>query len=137
MAVGSDLTRGKHRSRTTWHARPGTGGSKAAALELAQFNGEVLYASGETALYAGVEVIDFADEREPFQGSLIIVLRDGSISTQRIAGVVTARQDMQRVSGTGTWEFVSGTGRFAGLTGGGTFTWSADGDEYSSEFSGE
>jgi len=132
--AGGDLTRGKYRSRTTWHARPGAGGSKAAALELAQFNGEVRYASGETALYAGVEVIDFGDEREPFEGSIVIVLRDGSVSTQRIKGVVTVRQDMQRVSGIGTWEFVTGTGRFAGLTGGGTFAWSADGDEYQSEF---
>ena len=135
--AGGDLTRGRHRSRTTWHARPGAGGSKAAALELAQFNGEVLYASGETALYAGVEVIDFSDEREAFEGSIVIVLRDGSISTQRIAGRVTVRQDMQRVSGVGTWQFITGTGRFAGLAGGGTFTWSADGDDYASEFKGE
>lgn len=130
----SELTRGRYRSRTTWHARPGAGGSKAAALELAQFNGEVRYETGETALYAGVEVIDFGDEREAFQGSIVIVLRDGSISNQRIQGIVTARQDMQRVSGVGTWEFISGTGRFAGLSGGGTMTWSADGDDYQSEF---
>jgi hypothetical protein len=132
--AASDLTRGRYRSRTTWHARPGAGGSKAAALELAQFNGEVRYQSGETALYAGVEVIDFGDEREPFEGSLVIVLRDGSISNQRIKGVVTRRQDMQRVSGTGTWEFAGGSGRFAGLSGGGTFTWSADGDDYQADF---
>ena len=104
--AGQDLMRGVQRSRTTWHARPGSG--KNAALELAQFNGEIVYASGETALYAGIEVVDFGNDREPFEGSFMVVLRDGSTATQRIKGVVTARLDKQRVSGTGNWEIVSG-----------------------------
>jgi hypothetical protein len=130
--AGQDLMRGVQRSRTTWHARPGAG--KHAALELAQFNGEIVYASGEKALYAGIEVVDFGNEREPFEGSFMVVLRDGSTATQRIRGSVTARLDKQRVSGTGNWEIVSGTGRFAELRGGGTMTWSMDGDDYEAVF---
>ena len=64
MAKG-DLMSGVRTSQTICHeARsvPGREGS----IDLALFTGHIVYASGETATFAGVEVIDTTDGKDTF-----------------------------------------------------------------------
>ena len=103
---------------------------------LAVFNGSIAYASGETGTYAGVETISITGSGDPFSGYQIIVLTDGSASTQLIEGRATSRAGPAQVGGTGSWKMVSGTGRFAGLAGEGRFIWKIDGQKYEAGFSG-
>ncbi len=101
---------------------------------LALFNGSVEFANGERGRYAGVEVITIGDENEPFTGSHIFMLADGSTSHQTFRGVVTRRDRQDSLIGVGTWQVVGGTGRLADLAGGGTFDWSIDGERYQAQF---
>jgi len=133
---GRDLTNGVMTARTVWHSMEDAAGQAGGTTDLALFNGTVLYANGESALYAGVEAIDMSGEREPFSGNRTVLLSDGSVSTQSFTGEVTFREAAGRFGGSGRWKQESGTGRFAGLTGGGVFTWSVDGETYREEFSG-
>ena len=133
---GGELTNGVMTARTVWHSLGDAAGQGGGKTDLALFNGTVLYANGESALYAGVEVIEMRGEREPFSGTRTVLLSDGSVSTQSFTGEVTFREAGGRFGGSGSWKLEIGTGRFAGLTGGGAFTWSIDGDTYREEFSG-
>jgi hypothetical protein len=133
MAKG-DLMNGVRTSRTIWHeARSAPG--REGAVDLALFTGHIVYASGETATFAGVEVIDTTDGKETFTANETVLLEDGSVSTQIFKGEATFKEGPGRVGGSGTWEMVNGTGRFANLRGGGPFKWAVDGDEYRAEFS--
>lgn len=131
-----DLLNGAMTGETVWHSMQDAPGQNGGTAVLALFNGTVKYASGESALYAGVEIINMNGESEPFTGSRTVLLDDGSVSTQSFAGEVTFREAEGRFGGSGTWKLETGTGRFAGLAGGGGFTWSIDGDTYREQFAG-
>ena len=108
-----------------------SGGGTAPALDLALFNGQILYANGETGAYAGVEVIDTANGND--RGYVMTVLEDGSVSVQLVQGKETSKQG-SRIVGTGTWEMVTGSGRFAKSPSAGSYIWEVDGDKWRAEF---
>jgi hypothetical protein len=101
-------------------------------FDLATFNGQIAYSSGETGTYAGVEIIDHAGGKD--SGQVIVLLEDGSVSNQVVRGEVTFNDGATLFRGIGVWEMVDGTGRFANLRGGGTFKWEVDGDNWRAEF---
>ena len=129
----NDLMNGVHDGRTIWHVEQEIRGKKGHAIVPALFIGEVIYASGETGTYAGVEVIEVAGVKESFAGKMVILLKDGSVSNQTFEG--KGKFEDGRSSGTGRWKLVKGTGRFAGLRGGGPFEWTVVGDKYDAQFS--
>lgn len=79
--LGGELVTGVMTARTVWHSMGDAARQGGGTTDLALFNGTVLYANGESALYAGVEVIDMSGAREPFTGNRTILLGDGSVST--------------------------------------------------------
>jgi hypothetical protein len=119
---------------TIWHEEQTGPGSDDRTLVLALFNGSITYTNGETGTYAGVEIIDITNSKEPFSGSMTVLLKDGSISNQSFEGEATSKEGPNAVSGIGKWKLVSGTGKFANLGGGGQFEWNIDGDKYHAEF---
>ena len=127
--------RGIQTARTTWHSEHAVAGQEGRKIDVAVFNGEIRYADGETGVYAGVEAIEISDGAEPFSGTNVVILADGSISHQAFEGTVTVRESPRRIGGIGRWEFLTGTGRFHGLRGGGTLTWTVEDDEWRAEFS--
>jgi hypothetical protein len=133
---GDDFFNGVQSGLTIWHDEQTIPGQEIRTVVLALFNGSIVYASGENATYAGVEIIDVADSKEPFSGNMTVLLKDGSISNQTFEGEATFKDSPGRVSGIGTWSMVGGTGRFANVHGGGQFKWAIDGDVYNAEFSG-
>lgn len=130
-----DLMNGVQTGQTIWHEVHSVPGRNGRVIDLALFTGHTVYASGETATYAGVEVIDTTDGKEPFTGNMTVLLEDGSVSNQTFKGEATFKEGSNRVGGTGTWKMVNGTGRFAKLRGGGPFKWAVNGDKYHAEFS--
>ena len=129
----TDLTNRIQNSQTIWHETHSLPGQDRKS-ELALFQGQMVLANGETAACAGIEVINVTDDESPFAGRLMVLLADGSVSTQTFEGIVTLKESETRFSGTGTWQSVNGTGRFADLRGGGSFKWIMDGDSYHSEY---
>lgn len=125
---------GRQIGETVWHEAAGPGKAGGRTVVLALFNGRVAFANGEQGTYAGVETIDMGTDSEPFTGTHIFMLGDGSTCTQTFTGVVTFRRDDNFVSGNGTWDMATGNGRFAHLHGGGSFTWSIDSDRYEAQF---
>ncbi|MGH6937828.1 hypothetical protein [Hypericibacter sp.] len=130
-----DLTKGMQTAQTIWHEAHDAAGGRGGRFDLAAFKGQILYANGETAAFAGAEVIETSDDKEPFTGNWTVLLKDGSVSNQTFTGVATFKEGPDRVGGTGNWAMIGGTGRFATLRARGTFTWSIDGDDYRAEFS--
>jgi hypothetical protein len=125
------LMNGIQTGKTIWHHS--VRGSNGGTFDLAMFNGQIVYPSGETGTYAGVEVIDHADGKD--SGHVIVLLEDGSVSNQVVRGEVTFNEGTTLFRGIGVWEMVGGTGRFAELRGGGTYKWEVDGDNWHAEFS--
>jgi hypothetical protein len=83
---------------------------------------------------AGVEVINMANDSEPFVGYLIVLLADGSVSNQTFEGILRIKKGDTIVGGKGTWKTVNGTGKFANFQGQGSFDWKANGDDYHAEY---
>ncbi len=135
--ITTDLSSGIQTSRTTWHTEQAVAGHEDRKINLAVFNGEIQYASGERGVYAGVEAIEISDATEPFSGTIVVLLRDGSVSHQAFEGIVTLRASTRRLSGVGKWEYLTGTGRFCELRGGGALTWTLEDGEWRAEFTGE
>ena len=131
----NDLMTGVQTAQTIWHEVHDAAGQQCRVLDLSVFQGRIQYANGETAAFAGAEVIEISDDREPFTGHWTVLLKDGSVSNQIFRGEATFKEGPDRVAGTGTWEMVGGTGRFATLRGRGTFAWTVKGDDYRAEFS--
>jgi hypothetical protein len=129
-----DFLNGTQDGLTIWHEEKSISGAENCTVVFALFNGSIVYANGENATYAGVEVIDVSDSKEPFSGQMTVLFKDGSISNQTFEGEATYNEGAGRVGGTGRWKMVTGTGRFADLSGGGQFKWAIDGDEYHAEF---
>lgn len=125
--------RGVQDGLTIWHKSQEVVGGR---IDLALFNGDIVFAGGERGTYAGVETIDMGSDSEPFSGRMTVMLADGSISNQTFEGVATHRESETQLGGNGTWRMIDGTGRFADLSGGGRFIWSIDGDKYHAEFEG-
>lgn len=125
------LMNGIQTGKTVWHnSVSGPGGG---TLDLALFNGKIVYPNGESGTYAGVEMIDHAGGKD--SGHVIVLLDDGSVSNQVVKGEVTFSEGATLFRGIGVWEMVGGTGQFAGLLGGGTYKWEVDGDNWRAEFS--
>ncbi|HXV26276.1 MAG TPA: hypothetical protein VED46_18730 [Alphaproteobacteria bacterium] len=131
-----DLMHGVQTGQTIWHEAHAVPGRQGDAIVLALFTGNIEYASGDTASYAGFDVIHTGGATERFTGTMTVLLEDGSVSTQTFEGEETFKEGPNRVGGTGTWKIVDGTGRFAELRGGGPLKWSVDGDKWHAEFSG-
>ena len=131
-----DFLNGVQSGLTIWNEEQNIPGREIRTVVLALFNGNIVYASGENATYAGVEVIDITDSKEPFSGNMTVLLKDGSVSNQTFEGEATFNEGPGRVSGIGKWTMAGGTGRFASLFGGGQFKWAIDGDKYHAEFRG-
>jgi hypothetical protein len=55
----SDLTNGIQTGRTIWHHS--VQGPDSRTVDLALFNGQIVYPNGETGTYAGVEIIAAID----------------------------------------------------------------------------
>ena len=132
----SDFSNGVQNGFTIWHDEHNISGEEDRTVVLALFNGNIVYANGENATYAGVEIIDVTDSKEPFSGSMTVLLKDGSISNQTFEGEATSKDGPGRVSGNGAWKMVNGTGKFANLHDAGRFSWAIDGDKYYAEFRG-
>jgi hypothetical protein len=125
------LMNGIQTGKTIWHhSVPGPDGG---SLELAQFNGQIVYPNGETGTYAGLEVIDLTSGKD--SGHVVVLLEDGSVSNQVVKGEVTFTDGSTVLRGIGVWEMVGGRGRFADLRGGGTYKWEMNGDNWRAEFS--
>jgi len=131
-----NLSNGRMIGRILWQDHRQVAQTPTREIEVALFNGRVIYADGGTGNYAGVEIIELSDATSPFSGHRIVTLADGSHSNQSFAGETTFQEGSGRAGGTGHWAFVDGTGRFAGLQGGGSFRWELNGADYSEEFSG-
>jgi len=124
--------RGVQTSRYTWSRAAGVDDA-APGILLATFAGTVIFASGEAADFAGIEVVDASQPDEPFAGSATILCADGSVSHQDFSGWLEAR-DGGVLRGSGRWSFLSGTGRFADLTGSGGVRWTIEDDVWRAEF---
>jgi hypothetical protein len=120
-------------SRTIWRQTNSAPHHNGKGL-LGLFQGQMVLGNGETGVCAGVEAIDMTDESEPFAGSLMVLLADGSVSNQTFEGMLNFRDGDSIVGGKGTWETVNGTGRFANFQCNGSFNWKADGDDYHAEY---
>lgn len=131
-----DFLNGVQDGLTIWQEEQNIPGLETRSVVLALFNGSIVYESGESGAYAGLEVIEMSDSKEPFSGNMTVLLRDGSVSNQIFEGEVTIKEGPKRVSGTGNWAMVSGTGKFANLRGSGQFKWAVDGDKYHADFRG-
>jgi hypothetical protein len=131
-----DFTKGRKASRIVWHQAHEIAGPKGRSIDTALFAGEVTFMSGERGTYIGSEVVGTTEDPGAFSGNAIILLEDGSVSTQTFEGRSETTDGPDRFTGKGTWRMESGTGRFAGLRGSGPFRWSIAGDEYEEEFSG-
>lgn len=129
------FTSGIQTARTTWHSEHAVAGQEGRKIDLAVFNGDVRYTDGEHGVFAGAEAIEISDAAEPFSGTIVVVLADGSISHQTFEGTVTFRESPRCIGGIGRWDFLTGTGRFQGLQGGGTLNWTIEDDEWRAEFS--
>ena len=123
-------------ARTVWHQTHQIEGRDGCSLDALLFAGHVVFASGERGTYIGSEVVGTAEEPGAFSGNAIILLEDGSMSSQTFEGRTDTMNGPDCFEGTGTWRMESGTGRFADLLSSGTFRWSIIGDEYQEEFSG-
>jgi hypothetical protein len=134
--VRNDLMHGVQTGQTIWHEAHAVSGRAGETIVLALFTGQIEYASGDTASYAGFDVIQTSGAAERFTGTMTVLLEDGSVSTQTFEGEETNREGRNRVIGSGTWKMVDGTGRFAELRGGGSLKWLVDGDKWRAEFSG-
>lgn len=119
---------------TIWHEKTAQPGPDGRRMVLALFKGQVDFANGEQGTYAGMETIIISEETEPFSGSHVFMLADGSTSSQTFEGMVTRREAVHRIAGIGTWTITDGTGRLKELRGGGTFTWSMEGNRYFASF---
>ena len=128
-----DLMNSVQTGQTIWHETHSIAGQNGRAIDVALFNGRVVYASGETGTYVGVEVIDMSDDDEAFSGNTTFLLEDGSVSNQTLEGKATFKDGSGRIGGTGRWKMVNGTGRFANLHGSGSFKWEVVGDSYRAE----
>lgn len=126
---GEGFRFGKQETRTVWTG-PAQGG-----LMLSLFEGRVRFRDGPEAACAGVETIGVGED-EPFQGTMVLTLPDGSVSRQVFSGRVETRDSATRLRGSGLWRFGDGSGQFARLTGGGSFLWWLDGLDYRAEFDG-
>ena len=126
----SELMSGAQTGRTIWHHS--VKGLDGRTVHLALFNGQMVYANGETGTYAGVETIDIDTGKD--SGQVMTILEDGSVSHQTVTGEVTFTNSATHFVGTGRWEMVSGTGRFAELRGSGSYTWEVDGDNWKARF---
>ena len=125
------LMNGVQTGKMIWHkSASGPGGG---TFDLGLFNGQIVYANGETGTYAGVEIIDQAGGSD--SGQVMVLLEDGSVSNQSVRGEVTFKDGATRFRGIGIWEMLNGTGRFAELRGRGTYKWEVDGDNWRAEFS--
>ena len=133
--ANDDLMNGVQTGQTIWNESHSVPGGKSRAIDLALFNGHIVYANGETGTYAGVDVIDTIEGKETFTANTTVLLADGSVSNQTFEGKATFKVGSDHIGGTGTWKLVNGTGRFAKLRGGGTFEWTVAGDKYRAEFS--
>lgn len=125
------LMNGIQTGKTIWHhsAR----GSDGSSIDLAQFNGQILYTNGETGTYAGLEVIDLTSGKD--SGHVMVLLKDGSVSNQLVKGEVTFTDGSTVFRGIGVWEMVGGTGRFADLRARSTYNREMNGDNWRAEFS--
>ncbi|WP_303979847.1 hypothetical protein [Dongia mobilis] len=130
-----DFLKGSKASRIIWHQAQGIAGQPGRSLDAALFSGQVAFASGERGTYIGCEIVGTIEDPGAFSGNAIILLADGSVSTQTFVGRSETANGPDRFAGTGTWRMESGTGRFAGLQGSGPFRWSMIGDDYEEEFS--
>jgi hypothetical protein len=130
-----DFMNGRKTSRIVWHQGHEITGRKDLSIDAAVFAGQVTFASGERGTYIGCEVVGATKDPAAFSGSALVLLEDGSVSTQTFEGRNETTNGPDTFAGTGTWKMESGTGRFAGLRGSGPFKWSMIGDEYEEEFS--
>lgn len=128
-----DLANRIQNSRTIWRETNSAPHHDGKSL-LGLFQGQMVLANGETAVCAGVEVINMAKESEPFVGYLIVLLADGSVSNQTFEGILRIKKGDTIVGGKGTWKTVNGTGEFANFQGQGSFDWKAKGDDYHAEY---
>src|SRR5262249_15988771 len=131
-----DFMKGRKASRIVWHQAHEIAGQKGRSIDPALFTGQVTFLSGERGTYIGCEVVGTTKDPDAFSGNAIILLDDGSVSTQTFEGRSETTSGPDRFAGTGTWRMESGTGQFAGLRGSGPFRWSIIGDDYEEEFSG-
>jgi hypothetical protein len=95
------LMNGIQTGKTIWHKS--VRGSGGGLVDLALFNGQIVYPNGETGTYAGVEIINLADGKD--SGQVIVLLEDGSISNQVVRGEVTFNEGatLSVASGSGKW----------------------------------
>lgn len=131
----SNLMNGRMVGAIIWRKLQPIAGPGGGEVEVALFNGRIDFANGETGTYAGVETVDFGDDRAPFTGHRFIMLEDGSLSNQTFDGWTISAEGPQHFRGEGTWQLIDGTGRFATLRGGGTFRWELNGEDYRETFS--